>query len=292
MKPPKSIKTQSAAKKVGLVLFFLALFYLCEPTFLNQVTFAVPNLDRPKIATDNLKPNYPIAEVTAPAGQQKSRAPEPSTLFLIFSGLTGMVVRFAQKSFAKFKRLADIGFSVLGLLIAAPVLLFAGILIRLTSPGQVIYKQERIGKNGKLFRIYKLRTMLVDAEKETGAIWAKKDDPRITPVGSILRKTHIDEIPQLINVLKGEMSIVGPRPERPEMVRDLKNLILDYEKRLLITPGITGLAQVWHKYDESIADVKKKVKYDLLYIRKMCWWVDLRILAQTFLVVLTGRGAR
>jgi lipopolysaccharide/colanic/teichoic acid biosynthesis glycosyltransferase len=177
------------------------------------------------------------------------------------------------------------------MVIASPILLFSTILIKLDSPGPVIYRQKRVGKNGKVFKIFKLRSMRQDAEKGSGAVWAKKNDPRVTVVGKILRKSRIDEIPQLINVLQGDMSIVGPRPERPEMVRDLKNMICDYEKRLIVKPGITGLAQVVHKYDESINDVKKKVKYDLLYIRKKGLWTDLGIMAQTFGVVLTGKGA-
>jgi len=134
--------------------------------------------------------------------------------------------------------------------------------------------------------------MKVDAEKNTGPMWAQEDDPRLIKFGKVIRKTHIDELPQLYNVLVGDMSIVGPRPERPELVEKLKEQITDYEKRLQVKPGITGLAQVWHKYDETIKDVKKKIKYDLLYIREMCLMVDLRILARTFVVVLTGRGAR
>ena len=134
--------------------------------------------------------------------------------------------------------------------------------------------------------------VIQDAEKESGAVWAKENDHRITRVGKILRLSRIDEIPQLFNVLKGQMSIIGPRPERPEMVRDFRQLIRDYEKRLLVKPGITGIAQVKHKYDDSIEDVKQKLKYDLLYVKKMRATVDLGILAQTFLVVLTGKGAR
>jgi lipopolysaccharide/colanic/teichoic acid biosynthesis glycosyltransferase len=114
----------------------------------------------------------------------------------------------------------------------------------------------------------------------------------VTPVGVILRKMHLDELPQLFNVLKGEMSIVGPRPERPEIVKTLKETISDYEKRLSVLPGITGLAQVLHRYDETIADVRKKVKYDLLYIKRMCWLGEMRILALTCFVMLTGRVAR
>jgi lipopolysaccharide/colanic/teichoic acid biosynthesis glycosyltransferase len=195
--------------------------------------------------------------------KDKTSAPEPATILLFLSGITGALIRFARKSFRKCKRYLDLFLSILGMLITAPLVAYAAALIKLHSRGPVIYRQKRVGKNGTVFKIYKLRTMYVDAEKETGAIWAKTNDPRITPIGRILRKTHIDEIPQLFNVLKGEMSIVGPRPERPEMVRDLKKLITDYEKRLEVTPGITGLAQVWYKYDETIEDVKKKVKYDL-----------------------------
>jgi exopolysaccharide biosynthesis polyprenyl glycosylphosphotransferase len=224
--------------------------------------------------------------------QAPAPIPEPSTLILFLGGLTGMMIRFVRKSYDKFKRYSDLLLATLGFLISLPVLIFTAILIKLTSKGPVLYKQNRVGKNGDIFEIYKLRTMVIDAEKQTGAVWAKKNDPRITPVGRILRKAHIDEIPQLFNVLKGEMSIVGPRPERPEMVRDFKHLILDYEKRLQVEPGITGLAQVWHKYDETIEDVKKKIKYDLLYVKKRCLWVDLRVMFQTVFVVFTGKGAQ
>lgn len=221
-----------------------------------------------------------------------AHAPEPASIVLVASGLLGMIVRFVRKRFQDFKRGMDIALSLIGLILASPILIGAAIAIKLTSQGPVFFRQKRLGKAGMIFDIYKLRTMKVDAEKGTGAVWAKENDPRVTSVGRVLRKMHIDEIPQLVNVLKGEMSIVGPRPERPEIAKDLKKSISDYEKRLNVKPGITGLAQVWHKYDETIEDVKKKIKYDLLYIREMCLMVDLRILARTVLVVLTGKGAR
>jgi len=219
-------------------------------------------------------------------------APEPTSIVLVSTGIVGWVVRFARKRFQEFKRVFDVVVSAIGLVIVSPIIAFVAIIIKTVSQGPVFFKQQRVGLGGKIFDIYKLRTMRVDAEKYTGPVWAKENDPRLIKFGKIIRKMHIDELPQLFNVLIGDMSIVGPRPERPELVKVLKGVISDYEKRLKVKPGITGLAQVWHKYDETIQDVKKKIKYDLLYIREMCLMVDLRILARTFFVVLIGRGAR
>lgn len=219
-------------------------------------------------------------------------APEPGTLALISTGIFGGLIRFAQKRFNDFKRLFDIIIGCLGLVVAIPIIGFTAIVIKIVSPGSIFFTQKRIGRNGEIFAIWKLRTMKVDAEKYTGAVWAEENDPRLIRFGKYIRKMHIDELPQLFNVLKGDMSIIGPRPERPEIVGDLKEVVPEYEKRLKVKPGITGLAQIWHKYDETIEDVKKKIKYDLLYIRKMCLMVDLRILAQTLIVVMTGKGAR
>ncbi|MCM8782509.1 MAG: sugar transferase [Candidatus Omnitrophica bacterium] len=281
----------SQLKLIYLSIICIAALLFFEPVCKDRVILAINYIDHSPINHGRLNINY-FSQVPPPVQPQRSHAPEPSTLFLLLSGIGAMIVRFAQKSFEKFKRILDCFLAVLGLTITSPILALAGILIKLNSKGPVIYQQERVGKQGEIFKIYKLRTMRLDAEKDIGAVWAKENDPRITSVGRILRKTHIDEIPQLFNVLKGEMSIVGPRPERPEIVRDLKKLIADYEKRLVVRPGITGLAQVYHKYDESIADVRKKIKYDLLYIKRMCWLVEVKILAQTFVVALTGKGAR
>ncbi len=265
---------------------------LVEPLLGDRLIFAVTYLTNPEVSTlQKAAPALSEHDIEAHT-PQKSRAPEPSTLLLIFSGMMGAVLRFARKSFAKFKRLFDIVLSIFGMAVSLPFVLVAAALIKLTSRGPVIYSQERVGKDGSIFRIYKLRTMYSDAEKGTGAVWAKAHDRRITPVGLALRKTHMDELPQLLNVLRGEMSIVGPRPERPEIVKQLKTKVVDYDKRLQVKPGITGLAQVKHRYDEDIKDVKKKIKYDLLYIKKMCLWVEMRIMAQTFVVALTGKGAR
>ena len=191
------------------------------------------------------------------------------------------------------KRTIDVVGATIGLVVTAPVLAAAVVAIRTTSRGPAVFTQERLGRHGKPFRMYKLRTMAVDAERQTGPVWAAADDPRVLrPVGRWLRKSRFDEIPQLFNVLRGEMSLIGPRPERPEFVARLSQEITDYPKRLAVAPGITGLAQVWSKYDETIQDVRRKVKYDLLYIRQMCLTADLGILLRTVLVVATGQGAR
>ncbi len=219
-------------------------------------------------------------------------APEASSVVLLTTGIFGWIVRFARKRFQEFKKIFDMVVSAFGILIAAPVIALTAIFIKIVSPGPAFFRQERVGLGGKVFDIYKLRTMKVDAEKETGPVWAEEDDPRLIKLGRFIRKAHLDELPQLFNVIKGEMSIVGPRPERPVFVEKLSDEIMDYRKRLNVKPGITGLAQVWHKYDETVEDVKKKIKYDLLYIRKMCLAVDIRILFRTIIVALQGKGAR
>jgi lipopolysaccharide/colanic/teichoic acid biosynthesis glycosyltransferase len=222
----------------------------------------------------------------------RGRAPEPSTMMLMGSGIIAAIVRFARRRFEEFKRGFDVVVSLVGLLLASPLLLFGIILTKLTSQGPVFFSQKRVGRDGLIFDIYKLRTMVQDAELRTGPVWAVQNDPRVTSFGKFLRKSRIDEIPQLVNVLRGEMSLIGPRPERPEFVDKLSTEIEDYQKRLKVRPGITGLAQIKQDYDTTIRDVRRKVKFDILYIKRMCFLTDLRILWGTVGVVLTGRGAR
>lgn len=188
-----------------------------------------------------------------------------------------------------FKRIVDIVLSGLILILYSPLLLISIILIKLTSKGPVFYKQERVGRNEKVFTMYKFRSMVQNAE-EYGPEWAGEDDPRITGIGKILRKMYIDEIPQVINVLKNEMSIVGPRPERPYFVTKLKNEIPYYYKRLSVKPGITGWAQIKHKYDSSLEDVKEKLQYDFYYIENMSLKLDFKIMINTIIVVLLMKG--
>ncbi len=188
------------------------------------------------------------------------------------------------------KRGIDIVFSFVILFVGLPVWLLLALMIGIDSQGPVFYTQERVGKDEKKFRVLKFRSMLLDAENTSGPVWADRRDPRVTRVGKILRKLRLDEIPQLINVLDGDMSLVGPRPERPFFVEQLSKEIPLYKRRLKVRPGITGWAQVKHKYDESVADVRKKVEYDLFYIENMSLRMDFKILFSTVAVVILGRG--
>jgi len=188
------------------------------------------------------------------------------------------------------KRFADITFAFIGLVLSLPVLLFAAVFVKLSSKGPVFYIQERIGLNKNPFVMIKFRTMIHNAEAHTGPVWAKKNDKRITPVGKILRRMRIDELPQLINVLKGEMSIIGPRPERPYFVRKLSKVILNYNERFRVRPGITGLAQVESVYDRTAEDVEEKLKYDLYYLENASFKLDIEILTRTLWVIVTGKG--
>jgi lipopolysaccharide/colanic/teichoic acid biosynthesis glycosyltransferase len=172
------------------------------------------------------------------------------------------------------------------LVLALPVLAVTALLVKLTSRGPAFYSQVRLGRGGRPYRIYKLRTMVHDCEKHSGVCWASAGDPRITPLGRLLRRTHLDELPQLWNVLKGDMSLVGPRPERPEFVPELERAIPQYQARLLVRPGITGLAQVQLPPDTDLDSVRRKLRLDLHYLQKMSFWLDLRLMLCTAFNVL------
>ncbi len=188
------------------------------------------------------------------------------------------------------KRIIDISFSLISLIVLSPVLILTAILVKLDSRGPVYFKQKRVGKNGRIFAIYKFRSMVADAEKMTGPVWADKKDPRITRVGRIIRKLRVDEFPQLFNVLNGDMSLVGPRPERPYFVDRLKREYPFYTRRLRVQPGITGWAQVKGKYDTTIENVKEKLDYDLYYIENISLRLDFRIMLFTIYVMLRLKG--
>lgn len=181
--------------------------------------------------------------------------------------------------------------AVAAFVVAIPVMLAAAAAIKLTSRGPVLYRQTRVGLNGAPFVLYKFRSMRADAESVSGAVWAQEDDPRITPVGRWLRRLRLDELPQLFNVLKGEMSIVGPRPERPEFVRTLEQQIPFYRQRHSVRPGITGWAQINHKYGNTLEDAVIKLEYDLYYIKNLTVSLDFVIMFQTAKIMLLWRGA-
>ncbi len=189
------------------------------------------------------------------------------------------------------KRASDVVLALVGLLLAAPVMAIVALVVRYTSPGPVIYRQVRVGKDGRLITIFKFRSMRVDAEAGTGAVWAATKDPRVTPVGRFLRRSRLDEIPQLLNVLRGDMSFVGPRPERPEFVAELTKQIPFYGQRHVVRPGVTGWAQVRHRYGASVEDSQEKLQYDLFYIKHLSMLFDLFILTETVKTVLMRRGS-
>ncbi len=191
--------------------------------------------------------------------------------------------------FRRAKRAFDIAFALCLGSAALPVLLLTAVAVRLESRGPVIYRQKRVGLHEKEFTVYKVRSMRVDAEKN-GAVWAAKNDPRVTRVGAFIRKTRIDELPQLWNVLKGEMSVVGPRPERPEFVRDLVKVIPFYERRHLTPPGLTGWAQLCYHYGASVEDAKRKLQFDLYYLKHLSLQFDLKIILKTLPMI--ARGSR
>jgi len=179
------------------------------------------------------------------------------------------------------KTCIDFVIALILLIVTIPAIVVAGVLIKLTSKGPVFYQQTRLGKNGRELRIFKLRTMVQNAEATTGAVWAKPGDPRITRVGKLLRKTHVDEFPQFLNVVFGQMSLIGPRPERPEIVEQLEWKLPLYRNRLLVRPGITGMAQLTLPPDSDIEGVRTKLIHDLYYVEHVNPWLDARIFAFT-----------
>lgn len=206
------------------------------------------------------------------------------------------------------RRVLNVVVAIVGVLLTLPLWLVIAILVKITSRGPVIHSQVRVGRDtrdsaagandprrrhdmgGKPFVIYKFRTMQVAAEQHTGAVWATQNDPRITPIGRVLRQYRLDELPQLINVLLGDMNVVGPRPERPTIFADLRESIPQYRYRQRARPGITGLAQVRQQYDSCIEDVQRKVEFDLQYIRQQTFWQDLKIMIETIPVILLRKG--
>ena len=217
-----------------------------------------------KIAVENLRPSWLIFS----DGFRKTRA--------------SMAV----------KRAFDVSLSLLGLIVGLPIMALVAIAVKLTSRGPVFYHQERVGLNGRTLMVHKVRTMRQDAEAATGPVWSRPNDERVTPVGRFLRCTRLDEVPQLWNVLRGDMSFVGPRPERPEFVKELTEKIPFYGQRHVVKPGLTGWAQVRYTYGASVEDAIQKLQYDLYYIKNLSIALDLVIVLDTVKTVVLRRGAR
>jgi sugar transferase (PEP-CTERM system associated) len=190
------------------------------------------------------------------------------------------------------KRGMDLLSAVTGIVLTIPFLPLIFLAIKFDSPGPLLYRQERVGEKEKRFFVYKFRTMRVDAESGTGAVWASKNDSRVTRIGAFFRKSRIDELPQFYNILRGDMSMVGPRPERAEFVETLKQKIPYYSERHFVKPGVTGWAQVRYPYGASVEDALEKLRYDLYYIKNLTLAFDLMIILETIQVVLFRRGAR
>lgn len=199
-----------------------------------------------------------------------------------------LISRFGRMA----KRVAEGLLALAGLVVFAPIMAVTAVLVRLTSPGPILYRQERTGEDGRPFTLMKFRSMRADAESGSGAVWAKENDPRVTAIGKFIRKTRIDEMPQLFNILRGEMSVVGPRPERPEFVEQLAESYAHYRSRHLVSPGLTGWAQVAFRYGASMEDSEEKLRYDLYYIKHMSPLFDLLIVITTIRIVLFRGGAR
>jgi sugar transferase (PEP-CTERM system associated) len=206
--------------------------------------------------------------------------------WLIFSGTSRRILLYGQ-----IRRLLDVTLSGIGLVLSLPMMALAAIAIRLESSGPILYRQVRVGQHNRRFTIMKFRSMKVDAEPD-GPVWAEENGPRITRVGRVIRKLRIDELPQFINIIRGEMSFIGPRPERPEFVEQLEADIPYYSQRHLVKPGLTGWAQIRYPYCASIEDAIQKLQYDLYYIKNQSLLLDVITLFETARIVLFGRGAR
>jgi len=207
--------------------------------------------------------------------------PEPITLLGFAGGTAAVAGHLARRNFGIAKECVDVLLGVIALVLTLPIWGVCAIIIKLSSRGPVLFTQLRVGKDGELFRMYKFRTMHIYAENNTGAVWALKNDPRIIGVCRWMRRSHVDELPQLLNAIKGDMSLVGPRPERPEILAQLQERYPNVKKRLTVRPGITGLAQVRNGYDESVDEFRHKLESDLEYIDKRRWGNELRIMAAT-----------
>jgi len=295
----RAIGNHSGNHEIGELPVTLSQTILCEDLAIGR---SIRGIDRIVVAMEERRGKLPVDLLLS----LKNRGVQVQDGNDVYESITGKVpiesIRLSwllfspgshpSRLFLIYKRFASVVISIVGLLLSLPLLPFVILAIKLSSPGRVLYWQNRVGRDGKIFRCYKFRTMRSDAEADSGPIWAEDDDPRATRVGRVLRKTRIDEIPQLLNVFKGDMSLVGPRPERPEFVASLNGKIPYYHLRHSVRPGITGWAQILYKYGSSVEDAKEKLRYDLYYIKNRSVGLDLLIVLNTIKIVLLSRGAK
>ena len=212
-------------------------------------------------------------------------------MIAVGTGVLGLAAQLARRYFEAAKEVVDVILGFVAMVLTLPVWLFCAVLIKVSSRGPVFLVQKRVGKDGKVFGMFKFRTMYANAETVSGAVWAGREDPRIVPACRWMRRSHVDELPQILNVIKADMSLVGPRPERPEILVELEKVHPDVHKRLAVRPGITGLAQIRNGYDTSVDQFRQKLQADLEYIEKRKWLMELAIIART-LGKLHDRDAR
>lgn len=288
----------------GISIAFLLFFFAGESSgawsilllpFLPMITIQqikkgdpkTTSSERKKKADENMQSSDISEIVILPNNDSDSngKSKEASAYFI---PLINLQSRHFSRGLVLLKRIMDCFLSSIIIILVSPILLVIALIIKLDSPGAVFYKQNRVGENGNIFRLLKFRSMIDNAEGTTGPVWAKQNDTRITRTGRILRTTHLDELPQLFNVLSGDMSLVGPRPERPYFVEKLAFQVPNYCQRLQVRPGITGWAQVNYKYDTTIEDVQRKLEFDLFYINNMSSFLDLKIIFLTTVRLLTA----
>jgi sugar transferase (PEP-CTERM system associated) len=260
-----------------------------------------PGIDRVIVAMENRREAMPVRELLdlrlrGVVIENSSTLLERLSGKLPLDGLNPSTLIFAEgfhmsTTQTLFRRLFSLAVSFLALVICLPFIPFIILAVRLSSPGPIFFTQTRVGLRGRLFTLFKFRTMREDAEAR-GAVWAAKDDSRVTPIGRFLRKVRLDEIPQLWNVLRGDMAFVGPRPERPEFVQWLRQEIPFYDLRHLVRPGITGWAQVRYRYGASLEETRRKLEYDLYYVKHLSIGLDLLIMFETVKTIILGRGAQ
>jgi sugar transferase (PEP-CTERM system associated) len=264
---------------------------------------AANRIDRIVVAVEDRRGNFPTEELLNLRLSGRVNVDESACYYERLTGKVGTeILRPSWLIFSRgarstqiarrARRLLNAVLAASGLIFSLPLMCVVALAIKLESAGQILYTQERVGKNGRRFKILKFRSMRVGAENDSGPVWAGEGDPRVTRVGRILRKLRLDEIPQFVNVLRGDMNFVGPRPERPEFVEQLSAMIPYYSQRHLIKPGLTGWAQIKYPYGASVSDSVQKLQYDLYYIKNRSLLLDAAIVVDTIKTVLFGRGAR